>query len=125
MQRLFRREKSLTGLYVQSMFRENFLRRNKICARTDMRNSTLAPQNFESDWDAEVVSTIEKTPGTVHRQYIPGVFIWVGHILIRKFRDRPECGGGSGHKKGSGRVHSSTSHSLFDGHGCILASRGM
>ena len=31
---------------------------------------------FEAGWDAEVDSTIEKTPGTVHRQYIPGGFIW-------------------------------------------------
>lgn len=37
---------------------------------------------FEAGWDAEVVSTIEKTPGTVHRQYIPGVFIWVGQDWI-------------------------------------------
>ena len=37
---------------------------------------------FEAGRDAEVVSTIEKTPGTVHRQYIPGVFIWVGQDRI-------------------------------------------
>lgn len=57
---------------------------------------------FEAGRDAEVVSTIEKTPGTVYRQYIPGfLYGWgkIGFILIRKFRDRPECGGGSGHKK--------------------------
>ena len=74
MQRLFRREKSLTGLYVQSTFRENFLRRNKICARTDMRNSTPAPQNFESDWDAEVVSMWKITFWTVRAGYVQGEF---------------------------------------------------
>ena len=37
---------------------------------------------FEAGWDAEVVSTIEKTPGTVYRQYIPGFFIWVGQDRI-------------------------------------------
>ena len=34
MQRLFRREKSLTGLYVQNTPRNDFSRWNKICART-------------------------------------------------------------------------------------------
>ena len=33
---------------------------------------------FEAGRDAEVVSTIEKTPGTVHRQYVPGVFYMGG-----------------------------------------------
>ena len=37
---------------------------------------------FEAGRDAEVVSTIEKTPGTVYRQYIPGFFIWVGQDRI-------------------------------------------
>ena len=37
---------------------------------------------FEAGWDAEVVSTIEKTPETVYRQYIPGFFIWVGQDRI-------------------------------------------
>ena len=34
MQRLFRREKSLTGLYVQNTPKNDFSRWNKICART-------------------------------------------------------------------------------------------
>lgn len=77
--------------------------------------------------EAEVVAAIEKTPGTVHRQYVSGVFLWVGKIgfvvirSIRKFRDRPGCGGGSGHKKESGTVHRSTSHSLFSGRSRIRA----
>lgn len=79
---------------------------------------------FEAGRDAEVVSTIEKTPGTVHRQYVPGfLYGWgkIGFILIRKFRDRPGCGGGSGQKKESGTVHRSTSHSLFSGRSRIRA----
>ena len=80
---------------------------------------------FEAGQDAEVVSTIEKLLGlytdSTSRGFLYG---WgkIGFILIRKFRDRPGCGGGSGHKKGSGRVHSSTSYSLFDGQGGICAS---
>ena len=91
MQRLFRRKKSLTGLYVQSTFRENFLRRNKICARTDMRNSTLAPQNFESDWDAEVVSMWKITFWTVRAGYVQGEFSTLEQDMRPiwpKFRDR-------------------------------------
>lgn len=34
MQRLFRGEKSLSGLYADGTFRKDFLPRNKICART-------------------------------------------------------------------------------------------
>ena len=33
----------------------------------------------------------------------------------QKFRDRPGCVGGTGHKKENGTVHGSTSHSLFMG----------
>ena len=80
---------------------------------------------FEAGRDAEVVSTIEKAPWACTQTVRLGSFFMGGLILIGKFRDRPGCGGGSGHKKESGRVQSSTSHSLFDGHGCICASRGM
>ena len=42
---------------------------------------------FEAGRDAEVDSTIEKTPGTVYRQYFPGVFIWVGQDWIHINRE--------------------------------------
>ena len=37
---------------------------------------------FQAGRDAEVVPAIEKLLGTVHRQYVSGVFIWVGQDRI-------------------------------------------